>query len=139
MQQSIDDLKSILDRYWPANSLLIEELGDRFVRIRQRPASGDLRPGGTVSGPFMMAAVDTALYVAVLAHVGDDVMAVTSNININFLVKPRAKVDIIAECNLLKVGRKLVVGEVSLYSEGDSQAIAHATGTYALPSQTNKN
>ena len=74
--------------------------------------------------------------MAVLAQTGSDVMAVTSNININFLAKPRANVDIIAECNLLKAGRKLLVGEVGLYSEGDSQAIAHATGTYVLSLQT---
>jgi len=139
MQERIEQVKKIFDQHWSGNGLTIEELSERYARIRQRPSSAsDLRPGGTVSGPFMMTLVDTALYAAVLAATGRKELAVTTSLNINFLAKPSANVDIIAECNLLKVGRKLVVGEVSLYSDGNSQAIAHATGTYSLPSQTNK-
>ena len=140
MKQEIADIKSVFDQHWPSNNLIIEELGDHFVRIRQRPKSRtDLRPGGTVSGPFMMTLVDTALYAAVLAATGRKELAVTTSLNINFLNKPRANTDVIAECNLLKVGRKLIVGEVSLYSEGNSEPIAHATGTYSVPNPKTKN
>jgi uncharacterized protein (TIGR00369 family) len=82
----------------------------------------------------MMSMADTALYVAILAELGLVVLAVTTSLNFNFLRKPLANVDVIAKCQLLKVGRTLVVGEVTLYSEGDERPIAHAVGTYSLPS-----
>ena len=139
MKERIDQIKKLLDQHWQNNGLIIEHLADRFARIRRSPSgSNDLRPGGTVSGPFMMSMVDTALYVAILSETGLQEMAVTTNININFLAKPKANTDVIAECRLIKVGRKLVVGEVSLYSDDESQVIAHATGTYSLPSQSHK-
>jgi len=103
--------------------LQIESLGDKKTRIKRSPSTADLRPGNTVSGPFMMSLVDTALYA----------MAVTSSLNFNFLRKPVANNDVIAGCQLLKVGRQLVVGEVTLFSEGDDRPIAHAVGTYSLP------
>ncbi len=133
--KKIPVIKALFDEHWPGNKLVIESLAERAVRIRQTPSrQSDLRPGNTVSGPFMMSAVDTALYVAVLNEVGLKELAVTTSLTINFLSKPRADADIIADCRLLKVGRKLVVGEVTLFSQGQAQAIAHATGTYALPS-----
>ena len=139
MKERIDQIKKLLDQHWQNNGLIIEHLADRFARIRRSPSgSNDLRPGGTVSGPFMMSMVDTALYVAILSETGLQEMAVTTNINVNFLAKPKANTDVIAECRLIKVGRKLVVGEVNLYSDDESQVIAHATGTYSLPSQSHK-
>lgn len=109
------------------------ELGERYARVRQVVGVGELRLGGTVSGPVMMAVADTALYVAILAEVGREALAVTTSLNINFLRKPAADRDIIAECQLLKVGRSLVVGEVSLYSESDDEPVAHAVATYSIP------
>ena len=81
----------------------------------------------------MMTMCDTALYVTILGELGLVALAVTTNLNINFLHRPAANVDVIAECRLIKVGKKLVVGDVTLYSDGFDQPIAHATGTYALP------
>ena len=82
----------------------------------------------------MMSLTDSALYVAILGELGLVALAVTTSLNFNFLRKPRADLDVIADCKLLKIGRKLVVGEVTLYSEGDDRPIAHAVGSYALPS-----
>ncbi len=127
-------LAAFFDKEFPNNQLRIESIGNKKARIRQTPTQADLRPGNTVSGPFMMTLVDSALYVAVLAELGLVALAVTTSLNFNFLRKPRADADVIAECELLKVGRKLLVGEVTLYSDGDDQPIAHAVGTYALPS-----
>ena len=93
----------------------------------------DLRPGGTVSGPTMMTAADYALYVAILAEIGLIGLTVTTNLNINFLRKPSAGVDIRGICHLIKVGKVLIVGEVWLYSLDHDQPIAHVTGTYSIP------
>ncbi|WP_293395110.1 PaaI family thioesterase, partial [Nevskia sp.] len=48
-----------------------------------------IRPGGTIAGPVLMLAADSAMYAVILAHIGDQVMAVTSSLTINFLSRPR--------------------------------------------------
>jgi len=112
---------------------LIEHVGDKSATIRQKIGHGELRPGGTVSGPVLMAVADLALYIAILGEIGIIPLAVTTSLTINFLRKPSAERDIIGICHLLKVGKKLAVGEVSLYSEGDSEPVAHVVATYAIP------
>ena len=90
-------------------------------------------PGGTVAGPVMMGVADAAIYVAILGELGIVALAVTTNLNINFLRKPVADADIIGECRLIKLGKRLAIGEVLLYSEGDDEPVAHAVGTYSIP------
>lgn len=80
-----------------------------------------------------MALADTALYVAIHATLGITPHAVTSNLNIHFLRRPAGDKPVIAVCKLLRVGRTQVVGEVSLYSEGHEEPVAHVVGNYALP------
>jgi acyl-coenzyme A thioesterase PaaI-like protein len=80
----------------------------------------------------MMTLADLALYVAILAHIGPVGLAVTTNLNFNFLRRPEPW-DLLAECRLLKLGARLAVGEVSLFSEGIADPVCHATGTYSIP------
>jgi uncharacterized protein (TIGR00369 family) len=97
------------------------------------PFHGKLvRPGGTLSGPVIMALADAAMYAVVLGRLGRVEMAVTANLNINFLAKPKP-VDLIAEAHILRLSRRQAVCEVSLYSQGEAELVAHVTGTYALP------
>ncbi len=110
----------------------IDELRDNYVRVRRTTDSRDLRPGGTISGPSMMALADNAMYIALLAMIGPVALAVTTNLNINFLRKPEPG-DLIAEAQILKLGRRLAVGEVTIFSDGISEAVAHATLTYSIP------
>jgi len=92
-----------------------------------------LRPGNRVSGPTLFSAVDTAMYAAVLAHVGPQLMAVTADVNLHFL-RAAAPRDILAEARILKLGRRLVTMSVEVRAEGEAVA-AFATGAYALPPQ----
>ena len=92
-----------------------------------------MRPGGTVSGPVLMAVADVALYVAIMGEIGIVPLVVSTSVTINFMRKPAATTDIIAVCKLMKVGKSLAVGEVSLYSDGIAEPVAHAVGTYAIP------
>jgi uncharacterized protein (TIGR00369 family) len=110
----------------------IEALGEKSATVRFRVGRQHLRPGDTVSGPVLMALADVAMYAALLGEIGLVPLAVTTNLNINFLRKPQPK-DVIAEAKLLKVGRQLAVGEVFLYSEGAAELVAHATSTYSIP------
>lgn len=94
-----------------------------------------LRPGGTICGPAMMALADVTLYGVVLSLIGPVELAVTSDLNIHFLRKPRPG-DLLAEGSILKLGRVLAVGQVELRSEGDPAVVAHVTATYAIPAST---
>lgn len=110
----------------------IEQIGGKAARARFKVGKKHLRPGDTVSGPTLMALADVAMYAALLGEIGLVPLAVTTNLNINFLRKPAQK-DVYADARLLKVGKRLAVGEVTLYSEGQPEPVAHVTCTYSIP------
>ena len=118
---------------FPQAKCIVEAVGKQSAKLRKAIGFDELRPGGTVSGPVLMTVADCALYVAILGELGLVSLAVTTSFSINFMRKPSSSKDIIAECTLLKIGKSLVVGEVSLYSEGDEKAVAHVVGTYSIP------
>jgi len=103
--------------------------------LRQRYGDHMLRPGGTVSGPTLMALADCAMYVVLLSAIGPVALAVTTNLSINFLRKGTPGQDITAAARLLKLGRRLAVGEVNLFSGASADPIAHVTSTYSIPNQ----
>ena len=111
----------------------IEDLGEMRIRVRLNVGERHLRPGGTVSGPSIFALADVSVYLAVLAMIGPVGLAVTTNCSIDFMRKPEAGKDLIAECRLLKLGRVLAVGEVLIFSEGGEKPVARASMTYSLP------
>lgn len=113
----------------------IEDVSNKGSTLLWKVADVDLRPGGTISGPTMMALADFALYVAIMGEIGLIGLAVTTNMNINFLRKPSGGVDIRGVCKLMKVGKALVVGEVFIYSIDNDEPVAHVTGTYSIPPQ----
>jgi uncharacterized protein (TIGR00369 family) len=132
-----DELAVFLDREFPqihlgGRSYFVDEIGPLTARMRMEYHERHLRPGGTISGPAMMALADLALYAAILAHIGPVALAVTTSLNFNFLRKPEPRA-LIADCRLLKLGKRLAVGEVSIHSEGSSDVVCHATGTYSIP------
>ncbi|MBT6094140.1 MAG: PaaI family thioesterase [Rhodospirillaceae bacterium] len=104
--------------------------GEAVLRL---PFGGKMtRPGGTIAGPFMMALADGAMYAVALSLIGDVQMAVTTSFNINFLYRP-VPADLLAEGRVLKAGKRLVVVDVHVHSEGHDEPVAHATGTYSIP------
>lgn len=110
----------------------IVELGPTRVSLRMPYRDDFLRPGGTISGPLLMGLADLAMYAIVLAAIGRVELAVTTNLNINFLRKP-PPADILAHARLLKLGKRLAVGEVELFSADDPEMVAHVTATYSIP------
>ena len=132
-----DEVEMFLDEVFPQRNQgraasVVEEVGPLFARVRLVYDERDLRPGGTISGPAMMGLADLALYVAILANIGPVALTVTTNLSFNFLRKPGPR-DLIAECRLLKLGKRLAVGEVALRSDGEPEVACHATGTYSIP------
>jgi uncharacterized protein (TIGR00369 family) len=110
----------------------IERVGFGQSRLRLLFDERHLRPGGTVSGPAMMALADVALYVALLGAIGPVALAVTTNLSINFLRRPGAG-DVLATCRYLKIGRSLAVGEAELTTDGSDDVVAHVVATYSIP------
>src|SRR5438552_6577374 len=124
-----DELTRLLSAEFPqvwscVSGLSIEEVWSGGCRLRQAYREQTLRPGATISGATIMALGDYAVYIAVLATIGWEPLAVTTNLNVNFLRKPSRK-DLLADCDLIKVGKRLVVGEVTIREEGDDEPIAH--------------
>lgn len=127
------ELSDFLASEFPQSRCTIDAVGDHSATVRHPVGSDELRPGGTVSGPVLMATADVALYIAILGEIGIVPLTVTTNLSFNFLRRPSAERDIVAVCQLLKLGRSLAVGEVWLYSEGSDEPVAHAVGTYSIP------
>lgn len=111
----------------------VEEVGPMRAVVRLVVAERHLRPGGTVSGPSIFALADVAFYLALLAMIGPKALAVTTNCSLDFLRKPAAGVDLLAEARILKLGRVLAVGDVYLRSDGRSDVVARAGLTYSIP------
>lgn len=127
------EISDFLAKEFPQTKVTVEEVSPMSATVRHKIGPDELRPGGTVSGPVMMAVADVALYVAILGEIGIEPLTVTTNLNMNFLRKPVSTADIIGECRLLKLGKRLATGEVTIYSEGMIEPVAHAVGTYAIP------
>jgi uncharacterized protein (TIGR00369 family) len=135
---TIDELSAYLvevfPEFWKSGDLRIEELGPMTATLRLTYHPRQLRPGGMIAGPTMFGLCDSALYVAILSEIGPVALAVTTSVSINFLRKPAAA-DLIGGARLIKLGKRLAVGEVALYSDGESEMVAHATGTYSIPAR----
>lgn len=136
---TVAEMTAFLEEVFPevmqqGNLMLVEQVDYGQCRVRLKFRAKQLRPGGTISGPTMMGLADFAIYVAVLSVVGKVALAVTSNLNINFFRKPPAK-DLIAECSLLKIGKRLCVGEATIIPDGEEDPVAHAVATYAIPAE----
>jgi uncharacterized protein (TIGR00369 family) len=134
-----DEIAKLLSEEFPQAfyegcGLTIERVEHGRVRVRRHFHENTLRPGGTISGPTMMELADFAMYVAVFSAVGAQPLAVTTNLTINFLRKP-AQTDLLAETKLLKIGKRLVVGEVTIFSDGQDEPVAHVTSTYSIPNE----
>jgi acyl-coenzyme A thioesterase PaaI-like protein len=117
---------------FPAARCRFDEVRDDGVRFRYTAIESELRPGKTVSGPTLMSLSDTGMYFAVLAVIGRVPLAVTTNLNINFLRKPPAG-ELTIDVRLLKVGKRLAVGEVFVHADGIDGPVSHATVTYSIP------
>ncbi|GAB1479122.1 PaaI family thioesterase [Paracoccaceae bacterium] len=111
----------------------VERVTDSGLALRLRVEERHLRPGGTVSGPSIFALADVAMYLAILSRIGPVALAVTTNCSVDFMRRPAAGADLLAEARVLKLGRTLAVGDVLVFSEGVEAPVARAGLTYAIP------
>jgi len=129
------ELTAFMARAFPqaAEDFLVEHLTEDGIVMRLKVAEKHLRPGGTVSGPSIFGLADVAVYLAILSRIGPVALAVTTNGAVDFLRKPAAGVDLLAEARLLKLGRVLAVGDVLIRSEGMAAPVARSNMTYSIP------
>jgi uncharacterized protein (TIGR00369 family) len=133
LQLSAPEVESVIRQGVPsASGFAVEEVRQGYARVRLAFGAWMLRPGKLVSGPALFTAADTAMYALVMAHLGPVVMAVTANMNLHFLAAAPAG-DVVAEARLLRMGMRMAVMEVALFTGPDKTFVAHVTGTYALP------
>ena len=134
LSMSIDQLNEFMRVEFPqmGDSIEVLNLSYGSIEVGMKIGPENLRPGGTVSGPAMFALADVATYLAVLAIIGPQKLAVTTNCSIDFMRKP-APGDLRAEGRILKLGRRLAVGDVLIYSGEHSEPVARASMTYSLP------
>jgi uncharacterized protein (TIGR00369 family) len=130
-----EEMAAFLDEVFPQvkGMFSIDRLDADLLVMRLHADDRHLRPGGTVSGPAMFSLADVAAYVATMAFVGKEALAVTTHCSIDFMRKPESGKDLLAEARVLKLGRTLSVTDVLLFSEGSDQPVAHASLTYSIP------
>lgn len=134
---TVAELNAFLDREFPqihvdGRIYEIEAVAPGEAVLSVKASERHLRPGGTISGPTMMALADLAAYAVILAHIGPVALAVTTNLNMNFLRKPEPG-DLIGTCRLLKLGKRLAVTECAIAGRAGDDLVAHATATYSIP------
>ncbi len=135
LKMSKDELQAFLTAEFPQvdGKYLIQDLAPLQITVRMNITDANLRPGGTISGPSMFGLADISMYLAILAMIGPQALAVTTNCSIDFMRKPAAGVDMIGKAKVLKLGRVLAVGDVLLFSEGHAAPVARAGMTYSIP------
>jgi len=130
---SIEQLQQVLVESFPVGDVpTIESLEGDVVVMSRGVDDSHGRPGGTLSGPTMMALADLAAWVITMAHVGPVVLAVTTSLHIDFLRKPELT-GLVARARLIKLGKRLSVSDVELFSRGSDQLVAKAQVTYSIP------
>ncbi|MGR3434865.1 MAG: PaaI family thioesterase [Shimia sp.] len=134
-RMDVPALATFLAEVFPqvAADFRVEAVTAEGLRLRLIVDERHLRPGGTVSGPTMFGLADVAVYLAILSRIGPKALAVTTNCAIDFMRKPAAATDLIAECRLLKLGKVLAVGDVLVFSDGLAAPVARASLTYSIP------
>jgi uncharacterized protein (TIGR00369 family) len=133
-RMNAEELASFIEKNFPGGKSFsqIEEVGDDWVRLRLPFSDEYLRPGGTISGPTLMALADTGAYVLILSMIGPVALAVTTSLNINFMRRPTPDA-MIAKAKMLKLGRQLAVVEVMIEAQASGALVAQATVTYSIP------
>jgi uncharacterized protein (TIGR00369 family) len=134
LRWTADDIERFLVDHFPqaVGIGVIEALTEDGLRLRVPFRPEYLRPGGTLSGPTLMTAADTSIYFLILARLGPIPLAVTTSLDIHFLRRPAAR-DLIADARLLKLGKRLAVGDVLLRVDGQPEPVAQANVTYSIP------
>ena len=135
LKMTAAELKAYMAEEFPqiGGTYVLDTLGPMRAVLRLEPQERHLRPGGTISGPTIFGLADCAAYYAILGMIGRQALAVTTNASIDFMRKPQPGAALVAEVEILKLGRVLAVADVKIRSDGSDVVVARATLTYSIP------
>jgi len=127
-----DEINDFLHRDFGGSSNRCESIGEGWAVAVIEVGDGNLRPGGIISGPTQFGLCDAALYYACFSVLGISPMTVTSEMSIRFLRAASGAV-LRARADLVKVGRRAIVGNISAWTDDPARPVAVAQGTYMPP------
>lgn len=132
-----DALTRFMHREFPqvASDLRVGSPDAQGLTVSLATGEQHLRPGGTVSGPTLFTLADVAFYLLILSRIGPEALTVTTGATINFMRKPAPGV-IHGDARILKQGKSLIVGDVMIYNDADTDRtapVAQAQMTYSVP------
>jgi uncharacterized protein (TIGR00369 family) len=136
LKWSADEVLAFIAREFPQasgyGSYVIERLEPERATVRLNVTKAHLRPGGSVSGPALMALMDYAVYVLLLAHHGANArLTVTTGLQMSFLRKAGLE-DVACDVELIKHGRTLTVADGRIRACADGRLVAHSEATYFM-------
>ena len=112
-------------------ALSVESVAIGAAVLRMPYSERLVRVGGTLSGQALMSAADTAMVIALAGSFGEFKPVTTVSQNVTFM-RPIAQQDVLVEARVIRLGKTLAFGEITLRGAKDDRVAAHATTTYAI-------
>ena len=111
--------------------LSVESVAEGSAVLRMPFSERLVRVGGTLCGQALMSAADTAMVIALSGTFGGFKPVTTVSQNVTFL-RPIAAQDALVEARVIRAGKTLACGEITIRGAKDERTAAHATTTYAI-------
>jgi uncharacterized protein (TIGR00369 family) len=124
-------LSEVFARWVRDLDLSVERVEADGAVLRMRFSDKLCRDNGVVCGQALMSLADTAMAVAVSATAGGYGPMTTVDQTMHFL-RPIANSDVLADARVLRLGRTMAFGGVTITAEGDERPAATAQTAYAL-------
>jgi uncharacterized protein (TIGR00369 family) len=112
-------------------NLSIESLGQDGAVLRLKFSEKLCRDNGVICGQALMSFADTAMVFAVSSAGGAYRPMTTVDQTMHFL-RPAANADVLADAKIIRLGRTIAFGSVTLTTDGDTRPVAMAQLAYAL-------
>ncbi len=112
-------------------ALSVESVAIGAAVLRMPYSERLVRVGGTLSGQALMSAADTAMVIALAGSFGEFKPVTTVSQNVTFM-RPIAQQDVLVEARVIRLGKTLAFGEITLRGAKDDRVAAHATTTSAI-------
>jgi len=133
---SVETLNDLIREHFPqvVDFAVVDSMdqGELVMRLLMPNDTRHLRPGGTISGPTIFTLADLAFWLLTMSLVGSETGCVTTQLNLSFMRRPKPG-RLVARARMLKLGRRLAVGDVTIEGRDDEGPVAHAQVTYAIP------
>ena len=130
---TVEEVNDFLRRDFGGTTNTCEEVGEGWAVGRIDVTEANHRPGGIISGPTMFGICDAALYYACFTMLGISPMTVTSELSIRFL-RAASGTQLRARADIVKAGRRAIVGNIVAWTDDPAKPVAVAQGTYVPPS-----